>query len=88
MDSRLLDILVCPTSHVPLRKLSNTARLLINQACAGGDVVNGDGQPISGLSAGLITTDGARVYPIVDDIPVLLPEAAIATAQILGFSAN
>ena len=36
-------------------------------------------------AAALITRDGRSIYRIEDDIPVMLPDEAIATAQISDF---
>ncbi len=36
-------------------------------------------------AAGLITRDGRTIYRVEDDIPVMLPDEAIAAAQIDDF---
>jgi len=38
------------------------------------------------LAAALVTRDGKTIYRIDDDIPVLLPEEAIAGHQIAGLA--
>ena len=34
------------------------------------------------LDAALITDDGKRIYPVIDDIPVLLEEESISLEQL------
>ncbi|HET8899100.1 MAG TPA: Trm112 family protein [Rhodanobacteraceae bacterium] len=83
MDKHLLDILVCPLSHVPLRQLTAAELKSLNDAIAHGGIGNAGGDTLTGrLNAALITTDQARIYPVEDDIPVLLAEAAIDAAQL------
>lgn len=86
MDKRLLDILCCPQTRTPLRLLDNGELQALNDAIAARQVVNGVGASLEGaLTAGLITRDGRTIYRIEDDIPVLLADEAIATAQLSGF---
>ncbi len=82
IDPRLLEILCCPTSKVPVRILEDSALKQLNEAIGAGKVLNVDGKQVEvALSAGLITTDGKLIYRIDDDIPVMLAEEAIATLQ-------
>jgi uncharacterized protein YbaR (Trm112 family) len=37
------------------------------------------------VTAGLITRDGRTIYRVEDDIPIMLADAAIATAQLGDF---
>ena len=37
------------------------------------------------LREGLMTEDGRVVYPVVDDIPILLEEKGIGTTQLQAF---
>lgn len=86
IDPRLLEILCCPTTKVPVRMLEETALKQLNEAIASGDVLNVDGKRVEqALAAALITGDGKLIYPIVDDIPVMLAEEAIATLQLDQF---
>ena len=82
MDRRLLEILCCPVSKVPLVSLTRTQLHTLNSAIASGDVLTVDGEAVrSAFAAGLSTTDGKVLYRIEDDIPVLLPEEGLGTAQ-------
>ncbi len=83
IDSRLLDILCCPTSRVALRMLDSSALEKVNQAIGAGAVKRIDGQIQSEpLQEALITVDGQRIYRIDDGIPVMLADEAIAGAQV------
>ena len=67
IDQELLDILVCPDLLA-----------LLNQAIAAGDVVNRGGTAVeSTIEEGLVRDDGLLLYPIRDDIPIMLIDEAI-----------
>ncbi len=86
MDKRLLDLLVCPVSKAPLRPLSVGELAVLNRAISAGEVATVTGAAVAmPLVAGLITRDGHVIYPVVDDIPVMLSEASIGTIQLGGF---
>jgi len=87
MDRKLLDLLVCPTTRQPLHLLDKAALAVLNQAIAGGAIVRADGSAQSAaLAAALVTHDRKTLYRVEDDIPVLLPEEAMASAQIADFA--
>ena len=86
MDKRLLDILCCPTTKVPVRPLTRAELEALNKAIAAGDVQTTASLPVSStLQAGLITSDGKVIYRIEDDIPVMLADEAIGTTQFESF---
>jgi uncharacterized protein YbaR (Trm112 family) len=86
MDKRLLDLLVCPVSKAPLRPLTMGELAVLNRAISAGEVATVTGAAVAApLVAGLITRDGRVIYPVVDDIPVMLSEASIGTLQLSGF---
>ena len=86
IDRKLLDIICCPVSKVPLVPLSAKQIAALNKEISAGAALNVDAQVVSGLlSAGLLTTDGKIIYRIEDGIPVLLPEEGIATLQFTDF---
>jgi uncharacterized protein YbaR (Trm112 family) len=86
MDKRLLDILCCPVTKVPVRPLARGELDALNKAIEGGDVQTTAAAPVSGaLQAGLITNDGKLIYRIEDDIPVMLADEAIGTTQLAAF---
>lgn len=88
MDKRLLDILCCPVSKVPIRPLSKRELEALNDAIVAGKVDSVAGVPVrEKLAEGLITTDGKVIYRVDDGIPVMLPEEGIGTTQLADFSA-
>ncbi|MBT8131355.1 MAG: Trm112 family protein [Gammaproteobacteria bacterium] len=83
MDQKLIDILACPTTHRGLRPLPADKLEKLNQLIIAGQVNYVDGVKIEeALSAALITDNGAVIYRIDDDIPVLLVERGIAARQL------
>jgi len=83
MDRKLLDLLVCPTTRQPLQLMDAAGLAALNAAIATGAIRRADGSAQTALlTAALVTRDGKTVYRIDDDIPVLLPEEAIASGQI------
>lgn len=88
ISKQLLDILCCPVSHVPLQKISKAQLHYLNTQISAGDVQTVDGQLQSTpLDDALITTDVHVIYPIREQIPVLLYEAGIGTTQFNDFPA-
>jgi uncharacterized protein YbaR (Trm112 family) len=86
MDKRLLDILCCPVTKVPVRPLARGELDALNKAIAGGGVQTTAATPVSAaLQSGLITNDGKLIYRIEDDIPVMLADEAIGTTQLAAF---
>lgn len=86
IDRKLLSILCCPKSHVPLRILSAEAMDCANHAIAQGQLKYVDETPVRApLTEALITEDGKMIYRVDDDIPVMLPEKGIATEQLTDF---
>ncbi len=86
IDRKLLDIICCPVSKVPLVPLTAKQLAALNTEISAGAALNVDAQILSGLlNAGLLTTDGKIIYRIEDGIPVLLPEEGIATLQFQDF---
>jgi uncharacterized protein YbaR (Trm112 family) len=86
VDGKLLEILCCPVSKVPLNRLERSKLQKLNQAISAGNVESVRGEKIqSELNEGLITDDGKVVYPVQDDIPLLLEEKGIGTTQLQDF---
>jgi uncharacterized protein YbaR (Trm112 family) len=86
MDKRLLDILCCPATKVPVRPLGKGELDSLNRSITSGGVQTVDHSAVSNaLQSGLITTDGKLIYRIEDDIPVMLANEAIATLQLNDF---
>lgn len=87
MDQRLLDILCCPVTKSPLRRLNDAELAALNSAIASPTaVLDQAGTAVThAIPAALITRDGRTVYRIDDGIPVMLADQGIATAQLPGF---
>ena len=83
MDKQLLALLVCPENQTRLRPADEQLLGRLNQAIAAGGVVNRAGQTVTEpLEAGLVREDNALLYPIVEELPVMLPDEAIPLDQI------
>jgi uncharacterized protein YbaR (Trm112 family) len=86
VDGKLLEILCCPVSKTPLKLLDQKKLDHLNGAIGNGDALHINGEKImEPLQEGLITDDGKVIYPVQDNIPVLLEEKGIGTAQIQDF---
>ncbi len=86
VDGKLLEILCCPVSKVALIRLENARLEKLNRAIDAGGVesIRGEKIPVR-LKEALITQDGRVIYPVVDDIPLLLEEKGIGTTQLQNF---
>lgn len=86
IDGKLLEILCCPVSKTPLIRLPPDRLRKLNAAIATGEVQYVRGEPVTApLKEGLITEDARVIYPVVDDIPLLLEEKGIGTTQLQDF---
>jgi uncharacterized protein YbaR (Trm112 family) len=86
VDGKLLEILCCPVSKTPLGVLAQEKLDKLNEAIAGEGALHvGGDKVVEALQEGLITEDGKVIYPVQDDIPILLEENGIGTAQFLDF---
>ena len=86
VDGKLLEILCCPVSKTPLTVLGQEKLSKLNEAIASNEALYVDGKKIAApLQEGLITGDGKVIYDVQDNIPVLLEEQDIVTAQFQDF---
>ena len=84
VDEELLKILVCPEDKTPVRVAEQPTVDAINAAIAGGTLKNRGGEPVdTPIDGGLIREDGAYLYLIREDIPVMLIDEAIPLAQLV-----
>ena len=83
IDRELLDLLVCPEDHTPLVLADEQLVARLNQAIAARGIKNQSGLPVrEPIHGGLVRRDKTLLYPIIDDIPVLLAEDAIPLDQL------
>lgn len=86
VDGKLLEILCCPVSKTPLAALGKQKLDKLNTAISSGDALYISGDKVTKpLQEGLITEDGKVIYPVQDDIPILLEEKGIGTTQFQDF---
>ena len=78
IDLQLLDILRCPQDQSKLKPANDQLVKQINRAIDGKQVVTVAGHQLEKhLEGGLIRESGDLMYPIFDQIPVMLPDEAI-----------
>lgn len=86
VDGKLLEILCCPVSKTPLTVLGREKLEKLNAAITSSEALYIGGEKVTTpLQEGLITDDGKVIYAVQDDIPVLLEEQGIGTAQFQDF---
>jgi uncharacterized protein YbaR (Trm112 family) len=78
IDEQLLEILACPEDKSPVHLADDALVRDVNAAIAAGRVTNrGGGAVTEPIDGGLVRADGKWLYPIRDDIPVMLVEEAL-----------
>jgi len=78
IDRKLLDILCCPVTGVPLEVLDKDRLNKLNARIAAGEVRYISDEPVEQpLQEALITENGERIYRVDDGIPMMLEERAI-----------
>ena len=83
VDASLVAILACPETHQPVQVADEATLTKVNAAIAAGTVKNRDGESVGEpIQVGLVREDGAYLYPVRDDIPVMLIGEAIPLADL------
>ena len=78
LDAELIDILVCPDTLQPLHLVGEEFLGALNESVARGEVRNRGGAVVANaLEAALVREDGLLLYPVRDDIPIMLIDESI-----------
>ncbi|MFM1920114.1 MAG: hypothetical protein RLZZ303_1748 [Candidatus Hydrogenedentota bacterium] len=83
LDSELLSILVCPENKTPVSLADEATVAKVNAAIASGTLMYRNGEKVEeAIEAGLIREDGAYLYAVREDIPVMLIDESIPLDQL------
>ena len=83
IDPELLEILACPETKQPVRLAEAELVERLNAAIAQRRLKNREGHVVTQpIQAGLVREDGNIVYPVRDDIPVMLVGEGIELSQL------
>ena len=78
IDKELLDILACPETKEPVHLAEAEMLAALNDRIERGEVKNRAGKTVEEkIDGGLVREDGAYLYPIEDEIPIMLIDEAI-----------
>ena len=81
IDPDLVSLLCCPESHQDLRRAEAALLDQLNHQIATGSLKNRGGKVVGEkLDEGLVRADGKWLYPVRQDIPVMLLNEAIPLA--------
>lgn len=78
VDQELLDILVCPENKTAVKLVGQEVIDRVNAAVKSGSLKNRAGEKVEEpIDAGLLRADGKYLYPVREDIPIMLIDEAI-----------
>ncbi len=82
MDEKLLEIMCCPETHQPLAKAGAELIDDLNHRIQAGTLIDRvDEKVTEPIDGGLIREDGKILFPIRQDIPVMLIDQGIPLGQ-------
>jgi uncharacterized protein len=82
ISQELLDILCCPETKEDVSLIDEAVLGRINQAIAKGGVKNRAGTEVTEpIQSGLLRKDGRFLYPVRDDIPIMLIDESLPMDQ-------
>jgi uncharacterized protein YbaR (Trm112 family) len=83
ISQQLLDILACPETKEPLSLADETLIAKLNAAIQAGTLKNRAGKPVTDkIDGGLVRQDRQYLYPIREDIPIMLIDEGIPLAGV------
>jgi uncharacterized protein YbaR (Trm112 family) len=89
MRAEVLSILRCPETRTPLNIASDALINEINEAIRASRLVDRAGKAVAEtFDGGLVRAAGDVLYPIIDQIPVLLADESIALSQLEASSSK
>ena len=78
IDQALLDILACPETKEEVHLAPDHVVEAVNGRISAGALVNRGGEKVTEpIDGGLVRADGAYLYPIREEIPIMLIDEAI-----------
>ena len=78
IDPELLEVLVCPENHQPVKPADEALLGELNTRATAGTLKNHSGAAVGGpIEAGLVREDGKCVYLVEGDIPNMLIDERI-----------
>lgn len=81
INQDLLEILACPKSKQPVHVADEATLARLNERIRAGTATNVGGATVTEpITEALVTEDGATLYPIRNDIPVMLIDEGISLA--------
>ena len=87
IDQEMLDILACPEDKTPVKLAEASLIEEINRRIEAGSLKNRAGNAVEKkIDGGLIREDGKYLYPIEDEIPIMLIDEAISLDGIAASS--
>ena len=83
VNPELIEILACPETKQPVKLAESALVEKLNQLIERGELTNRAGKPVKEkMEAGLLREDGKYLYPIIEDIPVMLIDEGIPLEQV------